>query len=68
MMIYNNMWSTSMQVRAVFGKDPRQYSIMTSKFLGDETGHVRGLVTVGVELTKQGIKVTTNYRMDLCDS
>lgn len=42
----------------MFGKDPRQYSIMTTKFLGDENGNVRGLETVGVELTKQGIKVT----------
>lgn len=44
------------EVRAVFGKDPRQYSVMTTKFLGDDDGNVKGLVTVDVELTKEGIK------------
>lgn len=46
------------QVRAVFGKDPRKYSIMTTKFLGDDEGNVRGLITVDVEVTPEGIKVT----------
>lgn len=45
------------QVRAVFGKDPRQYSVMTKEFLSDGNGNVRGLVTVNVEVTKDGIKV-----------
>lgn len=45
------------QVRAVFGKDPRQYSVMTTKFLADDDGNVRGLVTVDVEVGKDGIKV-----------
>lgn len=47
-----------LQVRAVFGKDPRKYSVMTTKFLGDDEGNVRGLITVDVELTPEGIKVT----------
>lgn len=46
-----------LQVRAVFGKDPRQYSVMTKEFLSDGEGNVRGLVTVNVEVTKDGIKV-----------
>ncbi|CAM9914534.1 unnamed protein product, partial [Laminaria digitata] len=37
------------EVRAVFGKDPRQYSVMTKEFLSDDDGNVRGLVTVDVE-------------------
>lgn len=44
-------------MRAVFGKDPRKYSVMTTKFLGDEDGNVKGLVTVDVEVGPDGIKV-----------
>lgn len=47
-----------LQVRAVFGKDPRQYSVMTKEFLSDDDGNVRGLITVEVEVTKDGIKVS----------
>lgn len=42
----------------MFGKDPRQYSVMTTKFLADDDGNVRGLVTVDVEVGKDGIKVS----------
>ena len=42
--------------QAVFGKDPREYSVMTKEFLKDDKGHVKGLVTVAVEVTAQGIK------------
>lgn len=44
----------------MFGKDPRQYSVMTTKFLSDDDGNVRGLVTVDVEVGKDGIKVTVS--------
>ncbi len=37
---------------AVFGRDPRAYSIMTKRFLGDENGHLRGVQTVEVSLQK----------------
>lgn len=49
---------STVQVRAVFGKDPRQYSVMTKEFLSDDDGNVRGLITVDVEVTKDGIKVS----------
>lgn len=42
----------------MFGKDPRQYSVMTKEFLSDDDGNVRGLITVEVEVTKDGIKVS----------
>jgi hypothetical protein len=42
--------------QAVFGKDPRQYSVMTKEFLKDAEGNVKGLVTISVEVTPQGIK------------
>lgn len=42
----------------MFGKDPRQYSVMTKEFLSDDEGNVRGLITVEVEVTKDGIKVS----------
>src|SRR6266851_533470 len=35
---------------AVFGRDPRAYSIMTKRFLGDEHGHLRAVQTVAVDL------------------
>jgi glutamate synthase (NADPH) small chain len=44
------------EVRAVFGKDPRVYSVMTKEFIGDEDGNVKALVTQDVEITKQGPK------------
>jgi len=37
---------------AVFGRDPRAYSIMTKRFLGDENGHLRAVQTVEVSLQK----------------
>ncbi len=40
---------------AVFGKDPREYSILTTKFLGDENGNVKGLETINVEVTPDGV-------------
>lgn len=43
-------------VQAVFGKDPREYSVMTKEFLKDADGNVKGLITVSVEVTPQGIK------------
>jgi glutamate synthase (NADPH/NADH) small chain len=39
------------EAAAVFGSDPRSYSIMTSRFLSDEGGHVRAVQSVEVELT-----------------
>ena len=38
---------------AVFGRDPRAYSIMTKRFLGDENGHLRAVQTVEVSLHKE---------------
>jgi len=37
------------EAAARFGADPRQYLIMTKRFVGDEGGHVRELHTVQVE-------------------
>jgi NADPH-dependent glutamate synthase beta subunit-like oxidoreductase len=36
--------------QAVFGKDPREYSVMTKEFTRDADGNVKGLVTVAVEV------------------
>lgn len=49
----------------MFGKDPRQYSVMTKEFLSDDDGNVRGLITVEVEVTKDGIKVS--HGGTICD-
>jgi len=44
------------EVRAVYGKDPRVYSVMTKEFVGDANGNVTGLVTQDVEITDKGPK------------
>ena len=40
------------EAKAVYGDDPRVYSILTKKFVGDESGHVKELHTVQVEWKK----------------
>jgi glutamate synthase (NADPH) small chain len=37
------------EAAALFGRDPRAYSIMTKRFLGDEGGHLRAVKTVAVD-------------------
>jgi glutamate synthase (NADPH/NADH) small chain len=39
------------EAAARFGRDPRVYSIMSKRFIGDENGEVRGVETVEVDLT-----------------
>jgi NADPH-dependent glutamate synthase beta subunit-like oxidoreductase len=41
------------EAAAVFGDDPRQFSILTKEFLGDENGRVRAARTVRVEWIKE---------------
>ena len=44
------------EVQAVYGKDPRVYSVMTKEFTGDADGNVKALVTQDVEITDKGPK------------
>eukprot|EP00978_Attheya_sp_CCMP212_P032000 scaffold122974_cov53-Attheya_sp.AAC.2 len=44
------------EVQAVFGKDPRVYSVMTKEFIGDDEGNLKALVTQAVEITDKGPK------------
>ncbi len=37
------------EAKAIFGADPREYCILTKKFIGDEAGNLQGLETVEVE-------------------
>jgi len=39
------------EVRAVFGKDPREYAVMTKEFIGDENGNVKALITQDVDMS-----------------
>ncbi|MCQ6276973.1 glutamate synthase subunit beta [Bacillus sp. V3B] len=39
------------EAAAVFGEDPRAYAVMTKKFVGDESGHVKEIHTINVETT-----------------
>jgi glutamate synthase (NADPH/NADH) small chain len=41
------------EAAALFGRDPRAYSVMTTRFLGDEHGHLRAVQTVEVKLEKR---------------
>jgi len=43
--------------QSVFGKDPREYSVMTKEFIKDADGNVKGLITVNVEMGPKGIQV-----------
>ncbi len=40
------------EVRAVHGKDPREFLILTKEFVGDADGNLKGLKTVRVEWAK----------------
>ena len=40
------------EAAVLFGSDPRQYCIMTKKFVGDDRGHVKELHTVLIEWVK----------------
>jgi glutamate synthase (NADPH) small chain len=37
------------EAAALYGHDPREYCVMTRRFVGDESGHVKEIHTVGVE-------------------
>ncbi|MGJ9384493.1 glutamate synthase subunit beta [Salipaludibacillus sp. CF4.18] len=39
------------EAAAVFGEDPRAYAVMTTKFVGDDNGHVKEVHTISVETT-----------------
>jgi len=39
------------EAKALFGRDPREFSIMTTKFIGDEKGNLKELQTVQIERT-----------------
>jgi glutamate synthase (NADPH) small chain len=40
------------EAKAIFGDDPREYCIMTKKFVGDADGNLTGLETVEIEWTE----------------
>jgi glutamate synthase (NADPH/NADH) small chain len=40
------------EARALWGEDPRQYAIQTTRFEGDAAGHIKALHTVQVEWVK----------------
>ena len=58
------------EVQAVYGKDPRVYSVMTKEFIGDEDGNLKALVTQDVEITDKGPKAIEGsereWPCDLC--
>jgi glutamate synthase (NADPH/NADH) small chain len=40
------------EAQALWGEDPRRYAVQTTKFIGDEQGHVKAIETVQVEWVK----------------
>jgi glutamate synthase (NADPH/NADH) small chain len=56
------------EVQAVFGSDPRTYSVLTKEFIGDDAGNVKALVTQDVEITANGPKpIVGSEREWKCD-
>jgi glutamate synthase (NADPH) small chain len=45
------------EATALYGKDPRVYSVMTKEFIGDDEGNVKALVTQDVKITSSGPQV-----------
>ena len=45
------------EVQSVFGKDPREYSVLTKEFIRDDSGKLTGLVTQDVKLDGGKIEV-----------
>ena len=41
------------EAKALWGDDPRKYAVQTTKFLGDEQGHVKAIEIVNVEWVKE---------------
>ncbi len=39
------------EAKALFGQDPRAFSVLTKKFVGDENGNLKELHTVQIERT-----------------
>jgi NADPH-dependent glutamate synthase beta subunit-like oxidoreductase len=49
------------EARAIHGKDPREFTILTKEFLGDGAGNVRAIKTIRVEWAKD--PVTGQFKM-----
>jgi glutamate synthase (NADPH/NADH) small chain len=47
------------EAAAIFGVDPRLYLVSTKRFIGDERGHVKELVTVRIEWVREAGRMTT---------
>jgi glutamate synthase (NADPH/NADH) small chain len=46
------------EAKAIFGDDPRQYSIQTTKFVGDEAGRLKEIHTIRVAWVKDNGRIT----------
>jgi glutamate synthase (NADPH/NADH) small chain len=46
------------EAKALWGDDPRRYAVQTTKFLGDEAGHVRAIEAVEVEWVRTNGRAT----------
>ena len=56
------------EAKAIFGEDPREYCILTKKFVGDEQGNLQGLETVEVEWKDgQLIEIERTEKLWRCD-
>lgn len=47
------------EVNAVFGSDPREFSVLTKEFKGDVEGNLTSLVTQECEMTAKGPQVSS---------
>jgi len=37
------------EAKALFGRDPRRYAVMSRRFIGDDLGHLSGIQTAEIE-------------------
>ena len=55
------------EAEAIFGADPRQYSIQTTRFVGDAAGQLKEIHTVRVEWVKDNGRAVPRNIPGECD-
>ncbi len=48
---------------ALFGRDPREFAILTKEFLGDDRGNLRAIKTVRIEWVREGVNGQGQFKM-----
>jgi len=51
------------EAASIFGRDPREFAILTKEFLGDDRGNLRAVKTIHVEWVREGSNGHSAFRM-----